>query len=172
MRRMFYLFPVVAALAGCADLFDGGKGRETSGPAAAAAPPAPTETPSGPGPARLSEKAASAARTVEDFDTTTAAERSKAVREARGGTEGSFLGTTIASLGDATQTGIWMKTPLVKEAGKGRVVNPATGDAVTVDLFPAEGAVSGGSQLSLAAFRLINAPITGLPELRVYRTGG
>ncbi len=109
------------------------------------------------------------ATTVEDFDTTSVKERKEAVKEAKTATGNKMLGKTITSLGDATEPGLWMKTPLVSKATKGRVENPATGDSVTVDLLPLDGPKSAGSQLSLPAFRRINAPLTSLPELSVYR---
>ena len=73
-----------------------------------------------------------AARTVEEFDTTTAAERAEAAA-GTGATEAD-LGVTIASLGAAAEPGFWLKTPLVDAPAKGRVVYPATGQSVDVDL--------------------------------------
>lgn len=105
------------------------------------------------------------ARTVEEFDTTTAAARAEAADVAAGGRD---LGLTIASLGAPGEPGFWLKTPLVSAPGKGRVVYPATGKEVEVDLIPIEGPETAGSRMSLAALRLIEAPLTGLPEIRVY----
>lgn len=84
-------------------------------------------------------------------------------------TASGFLGTTVASLGDATKEGFWLETPLVDAPGTGKVRYPATGREVKVDLIPREGAVSAGSSLSLGAMRLLDAPITGLPEIEVYK---
>jgi len=42
-------------------------------------------------------------------------------------------GTTIASLGDATRPGRWMRTPLVSGPMRGRVSDPDTGRSVTLD---------------------------------------
>ena len=78
------------------------------------------------------------------------------------------LGTTVASLGDATQGGMWIKTPLVKAAGKGRVVNPATGKSVNVDLIPLGGAASAGSQMSLPAMTSLGVGLTDLPTVEVF----
>lgn len=78
------------------------------------------------------------------------------------------LGTTIASLGDATQPGLWMRTPLVRTAGKGRITNPATGRSVNVDLIPLGGPASAGSQVSLPALQGLGAELTDLPEVEVY----
>ncbi len=111
-----------------------------------------------------------AARTVEEFDTTTAAQRAEAV--ARAPAAEVALGATIASLGSPSEPGFWLKTPLVTATSKGRVVYPATGKSVQVDLIPIDGPKTAGSRMSLAALRLIEAPLTGLPEVKVYRVGG
>ena len=105
------------------------------------------------------------ARTVEDFDTTTAQDRAAAV--ATSPTSGERrLGSTIASLGSPTEPGIWFKTPLVNSVGVGRI--EYNGNSVVVELRPSGGAVGAGSQISLAAMRLIEASLTGLPEVTVY----
>ena len=78
------------------------------------------------------------------------------------------LGTTVASLGDATEGGMWLKTPLVKTAGKGRVVNPATGKSVNVNLIPLGGAASAGSQMSLPAMTSLGVGLTDLPTVEVF----
>ncbi|MDX1781252.1 MAG: hypothetical protein R3256_08025 [Thalassovita sp.] len=79
-----------------------------------------------------------------------------------------LLGTTVATLGDPAREGFWIETPLVAEPGKGRVRYPANGREVRVDLIPIAGAVTAGSRLSLGAMRLLDAPLTGLPEVEVY----
>lgn len=111
------------------------------------------------------------ARTVDQFDTTTSAQKAEAVAEAAAG-GGTELGMTIASLGAASEPGFWLKTPLVSAPAKGRVTYPATGKSVQVDLIPIDGPKTAGSRMSLAAMRLIDAPFTGLPEVQVFRTGG
>jgi len=73
--------------------------------------------------------------------------------------------------GAAADPGIWMKTPLVDSPGKGRVEYPAKGTTVAVDLIPLDAEPGSGSQLSLAAMRLLEADLTGLPEVRVFATG-
>lgn len=105
------------------------------------------------------------ARTAEDFDTTSKDERAAALQPAIGARK---LGTTIASLGNPAAPGFWLETPLVSENTPGRVVYPATGTSVSVDLIPIGGPKTGGSRISLAAMRLLGAPLTGLPELIVY----
>jgi hypothetical protein len=48
----------------------------------------------------------------------------------------------------------------------GRVVFDGT--SVALELRPSGGAVGSGSQISLAAMRLIGAPLTGLPDITVF----
>jgi len=48
------------------------------------------------------------------------------------------------------------------------VVYPGNGKSAQVDLIPIEGPDTAGSRLSLAAFRIIEAPLTGLPEVEVF----
>ena len=106
--------------------------------------------------------APSAAKTVEELDATTAAERDAAVAL---GAAGRLLGETVASLGDATVPGFWVETSLATAEGPGRLVYPASGNSVEVTLMPSEG---GSSRVSLAAMRLLEAPLAGLPTLEVY----
>ena len=108
-----------------------------------------------------------AARTAEEFDTTTQAQRTEA-QVAPVASGEIKLGETVASLGDPTQAGFWIKSPLVKTPGAGRIENAKTGKSALVELIPLEGPESGGSQVSLAALRLLEAPITDLPILTVY----
>lgn len=110
-----------------------------------------------------------AARTVEQFDTTSSAERAEAASAPAPAAEVK-LGSTIASLGDVTQPGFWLKTPLVTEQADGRVVYPASGKSAQVALLPLEGPATAGSQISLPAMRLIEAPLTDLPTLDVFQS--
>ena len=110
------------------------------------------------------------ARTVAQFDTTTPEDRAEAlaapvVHDADGERA---LGTTIASLGAPSDPGIWLKTPLVTVLTLGRVAYAVNGKSVNVELRPSGGAPGSGSQISLAAMRLLEAPLTGLPELQVF----
>lgn len=107
-----------------------------------------------------------AARTVEDFDTTSAAQRAAAQTEVKTASERK-LGTTIASLGDPTDPGFWIKTSLVSQPAKGKLVNPANGETVNVNLIPLGG--SGGAQVSLPAMRQLGVSLTDLPEIEVWR---
>ena len=104
------------------------------------------------------------ARTAEQFDTTTAAQR-EAATSAVGG---AALGETVASLGDPSQPGFWAETPLVDAVTMGRLEYSAKGTSVAVELRPIAGDAGAGSRVSLAAFRALEAPLTGLPTLIVY----
>ncbi len=101
------------------------------------------------------------ARTVEEFDTTSADERAAATSPDASGT---FLGSDVASLGDPARPGFWIETPLASAPGKGRVTLSGKGGGVEVDLIPSES----GSRLSLAAIRLLEVPLTDLPTVDVY----
>ncbi|UYV36077.1 D-galactarate dehydratase [Rhodobacteraceae bacterium D3-12] len=105
------------------------------------------------------------------FDTTTTQEKQAAeaaAKKAQSSGQGKLLGRTVASLGDPSDPGIWIKTPLVSKPSKGRVVYPANGKAVQLELIPIEGPATAGSRMSLAALRVIEAPLTELPEVDVY----
>ena len=145
----------VALLAGCAEFaaLDAPRGAQTAPPATA-----PATSPRPPSPN---------ARTVEEFDTTTADERQAAV--AVPAVAAGSLGRTVASLGDPGRSGFWLETPLVSTPTKGSVLYPRSGRRLNVDLLPIAGPASGGSRLSLAAMRLLEAPLTGLPEIEVFR---
>lgn len=112
-------------------------------------------------------KPAAAARSAEEFDTTSAEQKAAASAATEKAGE-KRLGETVASLGDPTEPGFWIKTPLAKAGGSGRLENPATGKSATVKLIPLDGPATGGSQVSLAALRLLDAPLTDLTTLVVY----
>ena len=115
---------------------------------AAARPPAPPRS----------------ARNVDDFDTTTTAARQAATQAVAGGTR---IGTTIATLGAPADPGIWVKTPLVTQVTQGRI--QYQGRVINAELRPSGGVAGSGSQISLAAMRLIAAPLTGLVALTLLR---
>lgn len=105
--------------------------------------------------------------TPAQLDTTTAEQRAAAARPAeRAETR---LGTTIASLGNPSEAGFWIRTPLVTERAMGRIVNPATGKSAQVELIPLTSGGT-GSQVSLSAMQLLGVPLTDLPRLEVYRS--
>ena len=162
MRQLFLLFWVVSLISGCASLQWPGASRPAPEPTAAAPETAAGDPAIAPVPP--------AARTVEQFDTTTDAQKAAAVSGATSG-GGVDLGVTIASLGSPSEPGFWLKTPLVDAPAKGRAVYPQTGKSVELDLIPIDGPKTAGSRMSLSAMRLIGAPFTGLPEIRVYQTG-
>lgn len=108
------------------------------------------------------------ARTAEQYDTTTKEQRIAAVAKPAPAVS-SKLGSTIASLGDPTSPGFWLKTPLVSAETAGYVTNPATGQTVQVTLIPIDGPKTGGSQISLAAMRLLGVGLTDLPKIDVFK---
>ena len=105
--------------------------------------------------------------TAEQFDTTTGAERAAAASAAPVPSE-ARLGTTIASLGDPADPGFWAETGLVTEVRQGRLEYTATGKSVNVELRPSGNAPGSGTRVSLPALRVLEAPLTDLPELVVY----
>jgi hypothetical protein len=102
------------------------------------------------------------AQSAEALDQTTEAERAAATAAPATGAERE-LGKIVVALGTVTEQGIWLKSELVTEPGKGRVVT-ASGASVAVDLLPG----SGGATLSLAAYRALNLGLTDLPEVTVF----
>lgn len=128
-------------------------------PTVPAAIPAPTLDPTPPPPPPTN------ATTVDQFDTTTEEDRAAATATSEE-TEGQELGTTIASLGSPAEPGIWLETPLVTVLTPGRITYQET--SINIELRPSGGAPGSGSQISLAAMRLIDAPLTGLPEITVF----
>ena len=106
--------------------------------------------------------------TAAQLDTTTTEQKAAAAAPAQSAEQ--RLGTTIASLGDPTEPGFWIKTPLVKARGVGRIVNPANGKSSKVDLIPLDGPASAGSQVSLPALQLIGVSLTDLPEIEVFKS--
>lgn len=75
------------------------------------------------------------------------------------------LGVTVASLGSPAETGLWLKTPLVKTQQMGRVVY--NGKTANVTLIPIDGPSTAGSRMSLQAFQALGAPLTDLVEVNV-----
>ncbi|MBF9034760.1 hypothetical protein HKCCE2091_10960 [Rhodobacterales bacterium HKCCE2091] len=76
------------------------------------------------------------------------------------------LGTTVATLGDATVTGLWMETPLVDGRTEGRVT-AENGTSVTLTLIPSGGLEGSGSRLSLQAMQALGLPLTAIAEVSV-----
>ncbi|MEL6571500.1 MAG: D-galactarate dehydratase [Pseudomonadota bacterium] len=161
IMRAVYLIPVLT-LAACTDpAWQLVPSQDAAAIDAAAAAPVETLDPTPPPPP--------AARTVEEFDTTTAEDRAAAVEAAAAPVAtSSLLGTTNVSLGSPADPGIWLKTGLVSALQEGRVVYPANGSAVTLELRPSGTDSSAGSEMSLAAMRLLNIPLTALADVEVY----
>jgi len=151
-------------LAGCGQL---PFGQDRPGTQTSAKPPEGTIRPQARPDAVSGRPPPAGARTVDEFDTSTAAEREKAAAAPASGGE-QRLGETVASLGAPTRAGFWLETPLVDTRRQGRVYNPATGKSAQVELLPIDGPATAGSRLSLAAMRLIEAPLTDLPTLEVF----
>jgi len=162
--RLLFVIPMLLALAGCAELGMGGMG-----PAPAMIEKAPTSAPAAvttPEATATAAVIAPAGTSVAALDTTSAAEKqAAAAKGAAGG--GAKLGRTTASLGDATEGGLWLRTSLVTAPTKGRIVDPATGKGAAVDLLPLPS--GGGSRISLAAMTVLGLGPTDLPELDVFR---
>ncbi len=149
-------FPLLALMGCTSPSLQGVFGTGIGEPAAA---PAPTLNPTPPPPPPAG------ATTVDQFDTTTEEDRTAATTVDETA-ETEELGVTIASLGSPTEPGIWLKTPLVTELSEGRIT--FNDKSINIELRPSGGAPGSGSQISLAAMRLIEAPLTGLPEITVF----
>lgn len=177
VRAMRFHRPLRAALplvlcglvAGCAALSTSGGGGGPSAPSGPVIVPTdPEEVAAVVAEAGRSQALPANRRTAEDFDTTTEAERVVAVAAAATDAPERALGATIATLGDAASPGLWLETPLVSETGPGRLSYAAAGTSVLVELRPSGGAPGGGSRASLAALRLLEAPLAGLTEIEVF----
>jgi len=105
------------------------------------------------------------ARSVEEFDTTSAQDRAAAVEAAMPTGAEQLLGRVVASLGSPTDPGLWAATPLVDRPREGRLFDPAKGTSVVVELRPLS---DGPTQVSLAALRLLEASLADLVELEIY----
>lgn len=105
---------------------------------------------------------------ADQLDTTTAEQKAAAAKAPETGE--TKLGNTVASLGDPTEGGFWIKTPLVKARGVGRIRNPENGKSAKVDLIPLDGPASAGSQVSLPALQLIGISLTDLPTIEVFKS--
>ena len=175
MIRMGFVGLLVVMTAGCAgvtSLIDrtglrGSQEVEAPGDPFVAQPAAVSETTLAPATAAPTPPAS--AQTAAALDTTTAAQRAAA--SAAPEAPSKALGKTVVSLGDPTEPGLWLKTPLVQAEAQGRVRNPATGKSSLVTLLPLEGPETAGSRMSLSALRLIEAPLTALTEVEVALEG-
>ena len=108
-----------------------------------------------------------AAATPDSLDQTSLAEKQQALA-ASPVASGAEIGVTIATLGDVTQQGFWLRTPLVGQDRPGQIRWVETGKTLKVTLIAKPAAPGSGSQISLAALRALGASLTDLVELRVY----
>ncbi|MEM6727408.1 MAG: hypothetical protein AAF618_02800 [Pseudomonadota bacterium] len=76
-------------------------------------------------------------------------------------------GRTLATLGNANETGQWLKTPLVSTQGPGRITSEVTGRTIDVLLIPLDGPVTGGSRISVAAMLGLGLELTSVAALTV-----
>ena len=158
--RILFLIPVFA-LAACESMMVPAVATAPSpntGTAQSVAGTAPTLNPSPP------PAPPAAARTVAQFDTTTAADKAEALA-VKVDAPVKDLGTTLATLGPPAEPGIWLKTPLVTTLVMGRVAYK--GKTANVELRPSGGAAGSGSQISLAAMQTLGIPLTEIAEVNV-----
>lgn len=77
-----------------------------------------------------------------------------------------FLGVTTVSLGAATETGLWVKTPMIDTAAMG--LARYRGRSIELRLLPIDGAASAGSRLSLQAMLALGLELTDLAEIEIF----
>lgn len=106
-------------------------------------------------------------RTAAALDTTTDAERAAARRAAEAAPSAQSLGQTLAALGSPAEPGFWLRTGLVQTARPGRIQTTG-GAALAVELRPSGRPAGAGSEISLAALRALEQPLTALVELQVF----
>ncbi|MEJ6394137.1 hypothetical protein V8J82_12765 [Gymnodinialimonas sp. 2305UL16-5] len=157
------LVVMVCVLAGCGGgagngLFNGGgAGSASSGPFA---------RDRGPEPVPVIEDAVIGEADASDIAPDDPSARAAAVAEGNTGDGDAVRGFTVASLGDATVSGLWIETPLVERERQATVVAP-NGTTVEVTARPSGGERGSGSRLSLAAFQALGLDLTGLPTVTV-----
>ena len=144
MKQILAMTAIGASLVGCANLNLGGTG------AGNAIPDAVIDAPLG--------VATSELRPI------VRPEGAPTVAEPVSGQSGS-LGVTVASLGTPAETGLWLKTPLVKAQQTGSVAY--NGKTARVLLIPIVGEATAGSRMSLQAFQALGAPLTDLVSVKV-----
>lgn len=123
-------------------------------------------SPEGQGPAPLSDPEAAGepySSTGEPWDL-----RPRARDEAPGPQASGLLGTSVASLGAASEPGLWVKTPLVSAVQPGRVKVLSSGRELRLELRPTEGETGAGARLSLQAMQGLGLGLTALPEIEIY----
>lgn len=78
------------------------------------------------------------------------------------------LGKTVASLGLIDETGFWLQTPLVQSPVDGRIIYLKTGTSINLRLLPNGQTAGSGSQISIAAMKVLGISIVDLVEVQVY----
>lgn len=78
-----------------------------------------------------------------------------------------FVGETLAGLGAPGETGLWLRTGLVAETTRGRIVTEA-GRSLTLELRASGAEPGAGSQISLMAMQSLGLAFGQLATLRVY----
>jgi len=144
MKQIFAMTVIGASLAGCANLNFGGLS------AGNAIPDAVID--------------ASLGVATSELRPISRPEGTPPVRQPVAGQSGS-LGATVASLGTPAQTGLWLKTPLVKAQQTGSVAY--NGKTTRVLLIPIVGEATAGSRMSLQAFQALGAPLADLVSVEV-----
>ena len=144
MKQIFAMTVIGASLAGCANLNFGGLS------AGNAIPDAVID--------------ASLGVATSELRPISRPEGTPSVAQPVAGQSGS-LGVTVASLGTPAQTGLWLKTPLVKAQQTGSVAY--NGKTVRVLLIPIVGEATAGSRMSLQAFQALGAPLADLVSVEV-----
>lgn len=154
MRRGVGLWLVlVLGLSGCGEVHAPRSGGGAGPSSDAAARPDARPPPAG-------------AQTAEGFDTTTMAERQAAATAPPARER--MLGRSVATLGDPSTPGFWASTPLVDRIRPGRLTYRGSGKSVLVELRPRDAAPGAGTQVSLAAMRVLGVPLTALVEVTVH----
>lgn len=105
------------------------------------------------------------ARRADDFDQVSAAEKTAATG---GAVQAGSLGTTIASLGNPAETGLWIKTPLVTAEQNGRVFFAETGVSLAVTLIPLDGPKNRGQPNVVVCHASYRSPIERIADCRNF----
>ncbi|MGH1368798.1 MAG: D-galactarate dehydratase [Maritimibacter sp.] len=154
------LITVLFSLAACGKVFDAQKAA-TAAPELEEVAERPAGEMQGPPPPPPT------ANTAAEFDTTSKEEKAAALAAPKPAGE-KRLGETIATLGDPTDPGFWLETPLVTRVTQGRVEAKTNGKSVSLELRPIPGADGAGSRISLPALKLLEVGLAGLHEMTVF----
>lgn len=153
-------------VAGCAQLPGIGRPDSVSAPVADVAVRSPDGETIRPVPRPGGAAPGAVGLSPDALDRTSDEERAAAMAPPTARTQ--LLGETLASLGAATDAGLWLRTGLVSQTRQGRIETADGARSLRVELRPSGAAPGAGSQLSLAAFRSLEQPLTALVQLRVF----